>query len=160
MYQWNKQLAVGNKGEQLIKDTYPNDFDWFVKSYASDFIYKKSNTPTEVKTDTYSINKTPNFFIERYSKYYDRSPGGPWQAWEKGSRIFIYFFINDRKLFVFKNLQALIVLVEDYTAERETPLIEVPNDGYITLGYKIPRKILSNLYEEVTLGEPIKSLEV
>lgn len=160
MYQWESQLAIGHKGEQLIKETYPNHFDWFVKSNASDFIYKKNGTPTEVKTDTYSINKTPNFFIERYSKQHRHSPGGPWQAWEKGSRIFIYFFINDGKLFVFKNLQALIVLVEDYVTERSIPLIEVPNKGYITLGYKIPRKILSNLYEEVTLGEPIKSLEV
>jgi len=160
MYQWSKQLEVGNKGEQLIKDTYPNDFDWFVKSRASDLVYIKNSTPTEVKTDTYSINKTPNFFIERYSKKHNLSPGGPWQAWEKGSRIFIYFFINDNKLFIFKNLQALIVLVEDYIKERNIPLIEVPNNNYITLGYKIPRKILSNLYEEVTLGEPIKSLEV
>lgn len=96
----------------------------------------------ELKTDSYDMDKTTNFFIERYSNAAKGTVGGPWQAEEHGCKYFAYYFPANNTAFIFETLDLLgqLTLV---------PLgnpIDIRNVRHTTIGFKVPRSGLKPLY--------------
>lgn len=150
-FEFGKQNDIGQAGERLVVNNY-SDIGYYDEDHSTDLLHKDGRK-IELKTDTYSMKRTPNFFMERYSNDTAYAPGGPWQALEKGSDIFIYMFVNNKKLFVFEDITALIRELEELIKTYNMQLVPIKNKGYNTLGYKIPRETLSHLFKEVTLGD-------
>ena len=78
-FDFNTQLSTGNIGEDHFKQLYSNLNP--VKSEDLKYDFKLSNGSTvELKTDTYDMEDTPNFFMEYYSDMKKLKIGGPWRA--------------------------------------------------------------------------------
>ena len=143
---FKQQLEVGQAGEAEFLERYPAKLT-IHPDRDGDFIHPDGRK-LELKTDTYSMQKTPNFFIERWSVLHQQKPGSLWQALEHGCSIFCYYFVRDNTYFQITNLPAAIELIENYITEQKPGMIHVKNRGYITGGYKIPRVLLEGLTEE------------
>lgn len=118
----------------------------------ADFEINKTGETVELKTDYYDMNKTPNFFIERYS--HDDKPGGPWQAASKNITYYIYTFDKCGTVFVF-NTNQLVRRLEKIC--KDLSLVDVPNTGYTTRGYRVERESLESIMltcEEIGLIKP------
>jgi len=103
----------------------------------------------ELKADFYNVTKTENLFMERWSCFEQKSPGGIWQSRDNGADWFIYWFPSGRFWMEFRDLEAAIERID----RMQLPEIVVTNerqtsDGqtsvYSTVGYKIRR---GDLYE-------------
>jgi len=145
MHNFHSSLAKGKAGEALFLENFPTLKN--LNGRESDFI-APDGTLWELKTDSYNMDKTANFFFERYGNLSKLSPGGPWQALKHGSTQFAYMFTQNSKVFIFKT-ENLVFHLERILPDFEA--INIPNKGYITVGYKIPRELLAHIYEEVTL---------
>jgi hypothetical protein len=158
LFGFKRQLAFGEMGEAIILewDTRLKKHDG--REYDFD---RDDGKKVELKTDSYPIEKTPNFFIERYSVYEkagvvlppsQRKPGSLWQSLEKGVNVFMYMFLpkegNKATVFTFESLRRMTTAVEKYLEENKPEPVLVRNSGYCALGYRVPRKILAKLYEE------------
>lgn len=91
----------------------------------------------ELKTDTYDIAKTPNFFMERYSDITKKSPGGPWRAAEDGVDRWIYWFPSGNVYYEFTDLPELIKVLDEVTEKYF--MFSIRNKAWTTGGYKVPR---------------------
>lgn len=130
----------------------------FVKIYKKHKLTKSTdrrwdfNTPrglkVELKCDTYDVTKTPYFFAERYSDMYKKTPGGIWQSQTHDVDIFIYWFVNSRVYYEFRDLTKLIQVLNKMTEKMY--VVGVRNKGYITGGFKLPRDLLHQYYTRVT----------
>lgn len=143
-FDFKQQLEVGSRGEELFLERYPSKIAVH-PSHAYDFDCLETGKKIELKTDTYNIDKTQNFFIVRYSDVYKKSPGGIWQSQEKGVDIFCYYFVRHNLWFQFNNLSALINKVESLTNNKG--LVYIKNKGWVTAGYKVKRDDLADLFE-------------
>lgn len=143
-----EQLKVGAKGEKLLLKHWPTPVRKHATFKGPDF-QDIDGKVIELKTDTYDMAATPNFFIERWSDSANKKPGGPWQASEKGVEVFVYLFINQKTWFVFNDLPALLKRLDKLT--EKAYVINIPNKGWITQGYRIKRADLADLYQEVIL---------
>lgn len=143
-WDFKEQLAVGDRGEELFLANYPKKLT-IHPGRDGDFIEQCSGKKIEIKTDTYNMDKSPNFFIERYSSVYDETPGSVWQALDHGCSVFCYLFVRHNTWFQFNDLPALKTRLEELTDGKG--LIYIKNRRWVTGGYKIPREALSDLYE-------------
>lgn len=142
-FNFKKQLELGERGESLFMEKYPKKLIIYPgREY--DFIESHSKKKIELKTDSYNINKTPNFFFERYSSINKKSPGGPWRAVIDHVDIFCYMFVRHNVWYQFNNIPELVNRLETLTAH--TGLCYVKNQGWVTGGYKIPRTEVEDLY--------------
>lgn len=148
VWSFDEQKKLGAKGERLFLKKWPYPVRRNEEFKGVDFIDSEGRR-IELKTDTFDMSATPNFFMERYSDWDRKAPGGPWQALEKGADTFIYLFIKQKVWFVFKDLRGLIERLEETT--KDAYAISVRNKAWITTGYKVHRELLSDLYEEVHL---------
>lgn len=155
IHNFRTEKRKGDVGETTLARTY-TELER-LDGFKSDMLYTPSNKLIEVKTDYYSMARTPNFFIERYSNE-TGAPGGPWQALEKGNDGFLYFFIKNNILFWFDNIKAIIKSVDDTVEFNNTSVTPVRNETHITYGYKIPRESLKELYIEFNLGDDINGI--
>lgn len=143
VWSFQAQLEVGNRAEELFMDYYPRKLEIFPgKEY--DFTVKSSREKLELKTDTYNINKSENFFMERYSCIDRKTPGGPWRAKKDKIDIFCYFFARHNVWFEFRDIPALIKRLDTLTKGKG--LVYIKNRGWITGGYKVKRSDLEDLY--------------
>lgn len=118
----------------------------------ADFEVNKTGETIELKTDYYDMQRTPNFFIERFS--YDDKPGGPWQSLSKGITYYIYTFDKCGTIFVFNTAQLVRKLDKIC---KKLDLIDVPNSGYTTRGYRVERVLLESIMldcEDIGLVKP------
>lgn len=150
-FNFKTQLRTGDIGEALFyqahggtlakEDGRKNDFKCLV---TDGFV--------ELKTDSYSMAKTLNFFFERYSDKEKGTPGGPWQALANGNEWFCYFYVSDLTYFKFKTSELVAAL------EEVIPLIEpkdIPNKTWTTQGYAVPRAVMAPLYKEYRIAATI-----
>lgn len=142
-----KQLKVGAKGEKLFLKHWPVPVRKHAILKGPDFL-DIDNRIIELKTDTYDMDATPNFFIERWSDVKNRKPGGPWQAHEKGVQVFVYLFIKQKTWFIFEDMEALLKRLDQLTDKAYA--INIPNKGWTTQGYRVKRADLAGLYREET----------
>lgn len=143
-WDFQKQLEIGNRAEELFMERYPRKLEIFPgREY--DFTVKSSREKVELKTDTYNMNKSPNFFFERFSDVHRQTPGGPWRAYEDGIDIFCYYFARHNLWYEFRNLPELIKKLNKLT--KKQGLIYVKNKRWITGGYKVSRDMLEDYYD-------------
>jgi hypothetical protein len=141
------QLGVGAKGEKLLLKHWPEPVQKHPVFKGPDFIDAQDKV-IELKTDTYDLEATPNFFIERWSDVQNKKPGGPWQAHEKGVHVFVYLFIQNKTWFIFRDMPALIERLDQLTEGKYA--INIPNKGWTTQGYRVKRADLQDLFQMET----------
>lgn len=147
-FSFKEQLEVGNKGEALFQKHYHSPLVLIPEHYA-DFKRVSDGKVVELKTDTYAMAKTPNFFIERYSDFSKKSPGGIWQSATKRVNVFCYLFIQDGTYFEF-DLRALVKELTPIADEIEAAgkFKWIRNRAWTTAGFAYPREKLKHLYTE------------
>jgi len=147
-FDFQDQLKVGRKGELLLLKKWPHPVRKHAELKGPDFLDSEGRV-IELKTDTYDMNKTSNFFMERWSDGKLKKPGGVWQAQEKGVTCFVYLFIQQKVWFVFEDVPALVKRLDSLTAKMY--IHNIPNKGWTTQGYKVPRDSLKDLYRQEAL---------
>lgn len=146
VFDFKIQLEVGDRGQELFLENYPEKLTiWPERD--GDFI-TESGKKLELKTDTYNMDKTDNFFIERYSDLNKKSPGSVWQAQGHGCEIFVYYFVRHNTWFQFNDLPALINRLDSLTQGKG--MVYIKNRAWTTAGYKVKREDLKDLYTEFT----------
>jgi hypothetical protein len=115
---------------------------------ARDFTYTLTGDGVELKTDLWSMEKTPNFFFERYSDKQKQSPGGPWQAQANGNKWFVYFYVSNMTYFRFETSELVECLNKVIPDIDPT---DVKNSSWTTEGYRVPRDRVSHIAEEFRL---------
>lgn len=144
VWSFQEQLVVGDRGQELFQEYYPKKITVY-PGHDGDFVEVSSGKKIELKTDTYNMHKTANFFIERWSSLYEEKPGSLWQAYGHGCEIFCYMFVRHNTWFQFNDIPAALDKLEKMTATKG--YIFIKNRSWITAGYKIPREALSDLYD-------------
>ena len=141
VYSFNLQKRAGKIGETLFFEAHKDDLIR-EDGRKKDFSVISTGQGIELKTDSYHINETKNFFFERYSNAEKGTPGGPWQALENGTEWFCYMFIPALTCYKFSTKE----LVE----KLETLIVnlaptEIKNEKHTTLGYRVPRDWVGQL---------------
>lgn len=146
-FAFKAQLRAGQIGEVLFEHANKDNL-LKLDGFQSDFIFKPTGEGLELKTDYYSMDKTPNFFFERYSDKAKQSPGGPWQAKEHGSGLFVYFFVPSLTYFTF-NTDQLIGRLEVLLPELDP--WDVQNKSHTTVGYRVAREGVADIAKVTVL---------
>lgn len=146
-WSFKDQIEVGTRGEELFLEYYHSPIVVYPK-HAADFQLVNTGQLLELKSDTYNMDKTPNFFIERWSDIENKKPGSIWQSHKKGVEIFCYMFVRHNTYFEFRDLPALIERLDSIT--KDMYLHHIKNRGWITGGYRVPRELLKDLYTQYT----------
>lgn len=139
IFTFKKQLGVGSTGENMFLEYYKDDAS---KADGRIFDLTYKGKTVELKTDTYSMEKTTNFFMERYGSIEDGKEGGPWRAANDKVDYFVYFFIADKTFFWFESAPLVKFLNEHIKTMRGKT---VPNRGYSSLGYAVNREDVKHL---------------
>ncbi len=135
-----KSLAIGKAGEALLLELWPELVP--TDGRRGDFLLP-SGDKMEVKSDNYDHTEFGNFFMERWSDFDRKKPGGPWQALEHGAPRFFYWFPKARIGYIFHTSE-LVELLEHLEHTFEPKLIQ--NTSWLTVGYKVPRGLLKTIY--------------
>ena len=139
IFEFNNSLKEGQYGEELFAKKYEEKLER-LDGLKNDFRVIKSGKTIELKGDYYDMNRTPNFFIERFS--YRNEIGGPWQALANNNDFFVYWFIKNKVEYIFKTkelVERLDKIVDNYE------LTSIQNIHHVTRGYKIPRTELEDI---------------
>ncbi len=136
MHYFSKSLKAGKAGEKAFQELAESCGIILTQTSGrkGDFT-DETGAIWEVKSDSYDMQKTENFFIERYSNASKGTPGGPYQAQEHGCKYFVYFFPLNNIAYVFETVDLLAQLLV-------TPLgnpVDIRNVGHTTIGFKVPR---------------------
>lgn len=138
LFDFDTQLAVGDKGELDFKKYYRSLGPKKSKERKYDFDLADGTT-VELKTDTYDMANTPNFFMEIFGSVTEGKIGGPWRAMQDGITHFVYYFSKNRTFFWFRSddlCRRLDMLVASGRFEPK----EIRNKGWAARGYAIPRQ--------------------
>lgn len=143
LFDFQKQLNIGNQGEQDFIKFYPELSP--VKSVDRKFDFILGNNLTvELKTDSYNMMNTENFFMERFSDMQKRTLGGPWRAKRDRVRYFVYYYSQNGTFFWFETDQLCDVLKKEIATKKYKPKI-IRNKGWNAKGYTIPREKLKHI---------------
>lgn len=147
-FNFKEQLAWSNKQESLFLDIYKKlkkiklmkaeDRRW-------DFETSKG-IKIELKTDTYDADKTQNFFMERYSDLYKKTPGGLWRSVQDDVDVWLYWFPKNKVFYEFQDLPKCIKVLDKIVEEQY--IVRVLNQGWTTGGYKVPRDLLHKFWKK------------
>jgi hypothetical protein len=144
-FSFSTQLKVGDDGERLFsayyeceKSTEDRSFDFFIHNHTK---------TVELKTDSYPMGKTENFFMEKYSDETSKKLGGPWRAAENVD-YFVYLFLKDKTFFWFEP-KSLCLFLDDYIKDQRPKRIS--NRNWLTIGYTVPRNLVSKFYLSVDI---------
>ena len=155
VFNFKDQLLIGDIGESDFIKIYESlEPVKSVKNRKIDFTLNNGKT-VELKTDSYSMEKTVNFFMEKNTILPDEKEllGGPWRSKEHKIDYFVYYYMNDKVFFWFEP-KSLCKFLDKYIKENKVKPIAIPNrssDGktFRSYGYKIPRiDIISVLLKE------------
>jgi hypothetical protein len=149
---FNSSLNAGKVGETLYFLANNGKLEQ-LNGRAADFRDFVTGDLYEVKTDFYNFDKTPNFFIEKWSDAEKKKTGGPYRAQENGCKFFVYIFASHLKVFTFETDKLVERLNE---IESTLGVSEVPNTGWLTKGFRVNRELLKDLYVESELEVKLK----
>lgn len=144
VFDFNTQLLVGNEGERIFFDAYHNQPLTKIDNHFADFATKEGKI-VELKTDTYPMEKTKNFYFERWSDFGKQKPGSVWQSLPMGVEILCYLFLVNKVYFEFTDLPQLQLMLDDYIKNKS--YIIVRNKWGVSHGYKVPREVLQPLWK-------------
>lgn len=142
-HNFKESLAIGKKGEAMFAHYMPGLVA--LNGKGSDFVDADGNL-WELKSDQYDMDKTANFFIEEWSDFEKKKPGGPFQAMTNKSKYWCYYFPKNGRVFIFET-EKLVDWLNQSLAKYDA--VMVPNHAWITIGHKVPREHLKSLYREV-----------
>ena len=154
-FNFQDQLRVGEVGEAEYSKAFAH-FGWKKsKDRKYDFVLGDEDSDIkpktlEIKTDTYRMEKTPNFFMEQLTVTNKSAIlGGPWRSKEHKADYFVYFFLSNRTMFWFSPVP-LCEFLDKYIAENSLRPISIPNvdrfgGSYEAQGFKIPRDSVKHL---------------
>lgn len=149
---FKKSLTIGALGETLYFQAHNGKLER-LDGLKADFRCMETGDLYELKTDTYSMDSTPNMFIERYSDNIKRNPGGPFQSKVNGCKYFTYFYVQNLTLFTFLT-QSLIDRIEQLAPQLRVMFIQ--NKSWVTEGYLVPRTLIEDLAKIETLEIKLK----
>jgi hypothetical protein len=135
VFDFREDLVRGDKGEQqflLTFSLYRKGED--VDRAEHDFLHSLSGATVELKTDYYSMHKTPNLIVERWSSIEKQKPGGPYRH-SQDLTYWVYYYIQEG-VFLFYDAQQLVEKVNFL----QLPITQVHNRGYTTGVYKVRRQ--------------------
>jgi len=139
VHDFQKSLKKGKKAEseflELFKDKVSQS-----SGYIEDFVILRTGETIELKTDFHDPSQTPNHFIERYS--YGEVNGGVWQAAEKKSTYYIFFYPVTMEFFVYKTSTLLQYLKCNF---QKPWLLNIRNKGHNTRGFLVKRAALESI---------------
>jgi hypothetical protein len=143
MFNFNKQLTVGKEGEDFFLKCYKFKSARKADGYKFD-LWVADNLKVELKTDSYPMEKTENFFMEQYGNIEEKetSVGGPWRAKKDSIDYFVYLFLKDRTFFWFKP-NNLCKLLDKISVDKKQRLIK--NSSWTTAGILIRRDEIKHL---------------
>lgn len=141
VFGFKTQLRYGQLGEVIFYEANCKDVIR-LDGKEGDFAFKDTGAKLELKTDYYAMDKTPNFFFERYSNKDKLTPGGPWQAMEHGATEFVYFYVSNLTYFRFQTAQLVERLEEIVPTLSPT---DIQNKSHVTQGYRVPRGLVADL---------------
>lgn len=141
-FSFRKQLKLGHEGEDLFLSLNPGlkKLDGKIADFET-----PDGMGIELKSDSYDMSRTPNFFMERISNVEKGTPGGPWQALDKKVPVFVYWYPKHQHAFWF-NTDELVGALEEIGPMRKHRVL---NMGYRSEGWLIPRYYLQQIYTEV-----------
>lgn len=143
VFDFDAQLEVGNDGEEDFKRYYKSLRPKKSEERKIDFILGDGQT-VELKTDTYEMDKTPNFFMEMFGSVDESKIGGPWRAMQDGVNLFVYYFPKNKTFFWFKT-EVLCKRLDSLVASGRFQPKEIRNKGWSARGYAIPRNELDEV---------------
>jgi hypothetical protein len=141
-FDFKKQLKVGAKGESLFLSLYPK----LEKADGIKYDFMLGDKTLELKTDTYSMTETPNFFMEHLSDCKSGKLGGPWRALQDGVDYFVYMYQAQKQCFWFEP-KPLVEFLDVYIRTAGYKVIR--NKGWTSHGYTVPRETLSHLFLKI-----------
>jgi hypothetical protein len=143
-FDFAEQLKKGKAGELAFMELYNNKNKIkLIRTNGRIVDYNLGSSKVELKSDYYDDSIVKNFFMEIYSDIDKKSPGGPWQALAKGADLFIYWFVESGNTWEF-NAAELVSVLDEIIFTRKPEFKRVKNDGFITGGFCIDRKMLEN----------------
>jgi hypothetical protein len=143
-YNFAEQLKKGKAGELAFMELYNSkNGTKLIRTNGRIVDYNLGNSKVELKSDYYDDNIVKNFFMEIYSDINKKSPGGPWQALAKGADLFIYWFVESGNTWEFNPVE-LVPVLDEIVFTRKPTFKEVENNGFVTGGFCIDRKMLEN----------------
>lgn len=137
-FEFDKQKKVGDRGEKLLLKYYP-------KCQQDDGIitdFKMGDERVELKTDTWAMDETKNFFMEYYSDSAREKPGGPFQAEINNIDWFVYLYIKNKAFYWFRTKE-LVAFLREYIKDLKYKTVK--NKAWITTGYAVPREAIEHL---------------
>jgi len=145
VFNFKDQMRIGDIGESdFIKIYEKLKPVKSIKDRKIDFTLNNGKT-VELKTDSYSMEKTINFFMEKNTILPDAREllGGPWRSHDHKIDYFVYYYMNDKVFFWFEP-KSLCKFLDKYIKSNKIKPISIPNrDGkgniFRSYGYKIPR---------------------
>lgn len=160
LYHFNSQNKIGEYGELLMINNYPEELAKNTLNNTYDLDVLKNSKTMELKSDTYkmaeyfsrSAHCTQNFFWETISNNNKMSLGGPLQAHEHNVDLFGYLYLPDNVWFGF-DLKVLIARLNKLLSTSRWDLKHIKNNGYYTEGYAMPRHLFSDIYQMYELGQ-------
>ena len=113
-----------------------------------------TNEWVEIKADSYDSG---NFFMERFSKLEEKSPGGPWQS---KAKFYVSYHYKQDKIYIFRKRELIAGLEElikdkaiDSKLMREhTVPPKLTGGNYHTFGYVVNQDFLCSKVFHVTLN--------
>jgi len=139
---FNEQKEVGDIGEKLFLEYYPECTKG--DGIIADFYLRGEKV--ELKTDTWNMEETPNFFMEFQSDMKRGTPGGVFRSAEEGTKYYVYFFIVN-KVFYWFDVVTLVNFLSTYIIGKKYKTVK--NKAWITSGYTVPRDALEHLAIQV-----------
>lgn len=138
-FDFQAQLKVGKRGEELFLKRYPDLTA--TDGRKGDFV-GYSKRIIELKTDSYDMAKTANFFMERWSNVESQKPGGPFQSQGHGAYYYCYLFEKSGTVYWFEVDKLVAHLEANESAYKK---MRIMNKGWITEGWLVPRASLEAL---------------
>ena len=149
VFDFDIQLKVGVKGEADFKRYYSSLVPTKSVDRKQDFILATGQT-VELKTDTYDMERTPNFFMELFGDMAKSKIGGPWRALQDGVEFFVYYFTKNRTFFWFRTT-TLCARLDSIVASNQLTPKEIRNKQWAGIGYVVPRDMLTDIiYQQDT----------
>ena len=161
VHSFQESLKKGQDAEalwmELMKQKYPMYQIERLDGRRHDFVMHSplGSFTIELKSDSYDMAKTPNLFMERWSVWETKKPGGVWQAQTKDIDLYCYWYPKN-KIMLTGDVNRLILNIEEMKLPAKC-LIPIFNRGFTTKGYKLEREKLYGIEGLVThcnLGEP------
>jgi hypothetical protein len=151
IFNFADQMRIGDIGEadfiRIYEKLEPKKPE---KNRKIDFVLKNGKS-VELKTDSYDMAKTPNFFMEKETITEKKTiSGGPWRSLDHMVDFFVYYYVKNKTFFWFEPVP-LVKWLDEYIKSEKLKPIDIRNKSgndnseFKSIGYKIPREALKDI---------------